>query len=151
MPNGSLLFYYRTPYRVPNQMTNRYNSCAIGLETLFARLDAFQDSTAANYPPYNIVVRDEETHDLEIALAGWSRECIEVVTERNVLSVSARRSGKDEREYSHKGISTRSFARNWQLSDDTVVDGVHYENGMLTITLKKVLPEAQRRKVLEIN
>ena len=151
MPNGSLLFYYRTPYRVPNQMTNRYNSCAIGLESLFARLDALQDSTAVNYPPYNIVVLDSETHELEIALAGWSREDIEVVTERNVLSVSARRSGKDERQYSHKGISARSFARNWQLSDDTVVSGVRYENGMLTITLKKVLPEAQRRKVLDIN
>ena len=67
----------------------RYNSVGIGLETLFNRLDALQDSTAVNYPPYNIVVRDEETHELEIALAGWSREDIEVVTERNVLSVSA--------------------------------------------------------------
>ena len=101
--------------------------------------------------PYNIVVRDEETHDLEIALAGWSREDIEVVTERNVLSVSARRGGKDEREYTHKGISTRDFARNWQLADDTVVDGVKYENGLLTVTLKRVLPEAQQRKVLSIS
>ena len=133
-------------------MTNlsRYNSVGIGLETLFNRLDALQDSTATNYPPYNIVVRDEETHDLEIALAGWSREDIEVVTERNVLSVSARRSGKDEREYTHKGISTRDFASNWQLADDTVVDGVKYENGLLTVTLKRVLPEAQQRKVLSI-
>ena len=132
-------------------MTNRYNSVGIGLETLFARLDALQDSTATNYPPYNIVVLDAETHELEIALAGWSREDIEVVTERNVLSVTAKRSGSDEREYSHKGISTRSFAKNWQLSDDTVVEGVRYENGMLIVTLKKVLPEAQRRKVLDIN
>ena len=140
------------PYRVLNQMTNlsRYNSVGIGLETLFNRLDALQDSTAVNYPPYNIVVLDDETHELEIALAGWSREDIEVVTERNVLSVSARRSGEDKREYSHKGISARSFARNWQLADDTVVDGVKYENGLLTVTLKRVLPEAQQRKVLDI-
>ena len=129
----------------------RYNSVGIGLETLFNRLDALQDSTAVNYPPYNIVVLDDETHELEIALAGWSREDIEVVTERNVLSVSARRSGEDQREYSHKGISARSFARNWQLADDTVVDGVKYENGLLVITLKRVLPEAQQRKVLPIS
>ena len=129
----------------------RYNSVGIGLETLFNRLDALQDSTAVNYPPYNIVVLDDETHALEIALAGWSREDIEVVTERNVLSISARRSGEDAREYTHKGISARSFARNWQLADDTVVDGVKYENGLLTVTLKRVVPEAQQRKVLPIS
>ncbi|QIN96750.1 Hsp20 small heat shock protein [Synechococcus phage S-N03] len=134
-------------------MTNisRYSSVGIGLETLFNRLDALQDSTAKNYPPYNIIVRSEGVHDLEIALAGWSRENIEVVTERNVLTVSARRSGTDEREYAHKGISCRSFSRNWQLSDDTVVNNVSYENGMLTVTLNRVVPEAQQRKVLEIN
>lgn len=129
----------------------RYNSVGIGLETLFSRLDALQDSTPTNYPPYNIVVHSEGVHDLEIALAGWSRENIEVVTERNVLTVSARLPGSDEREYTHKGISTRSFSRNWQLSDDTVVDNVAYENGMLTVTLNRILPEAQQRKVFEIN
>lgn len=129
---------------------DRYNSVGIGLESLFSRLDALQDSTATNYPPYNIVVRDENTHDLEIALAGWSREAIEVVTERNVLTVSARRGGDDKRAYTHKGISTRTFSKNWQLGDDTVVDGVKYEDGMLIVTLKRVLPEAQQRKVLDI-
>ena len=129
----------------------RYNAVGIGLESFFSRLDALQDSTATNYPPYNIIVRDGETFDLEIALAGWSREDIEVATERNVLSVSARRSGTDDREYAHKGISQRSFAKNWQLADDAVVDSVKYENGLLTITLKKYIPEAQKRKVLDIN
>lgn len=128
----------------------RYNAVGIGLESFFNRLDALQDSTATNYPPYNIIVRDGETFDLEIALAGWSREDIEVATERNVLSVSARRSGTDDREYAHKGISQRSFAKNWQLADDAVVDSVKYENGLLTITLKKYVPEAQKRKVLDI-
>ena len=129
----------------------RYNAVGIGLESFFNRLDALQDSTATNYPPYNIIVRDGETFDLEIALAGWSREDIEVATERNVLTVSARRSGTDAREYAHKGISQRSFAKNWQLADDAVVDAVKYENGLLTITLKKYIPEAQKRKVLDIN
>mgnify|MGYP006242914125 CR=1 FL=1 len=129
---------------------DRYNSVGIGLESMFARLDALQDSTATNYPPYNIVVRDDNTHDLEIALAGWSREAIEVVTERNVLTVSARRPMDDKRQYTHKGISTRTFSKNWQLGDDTTVDGVNYRDGMLVITLKRVLPEAQQRKVLDI-
>lgn len=133
-------------------MTNypRYNAVGIGLESFFHRLDALQDNSAA-YPVYNIVLREEDVYDLEIALAGWSREDIEVVTERNVLTVSARRSESDEREYAHKGISTRSFARNWQLADDAIVDGVKYDNGLLTITIKKVVPEAQKRKILDIN
>ena len=128
----------------------KYSPVGIGLETMFSRLDALQDSTATNYPPYNLVVRDSETHDLEIALAGWSREAIEVVTERNVLTVSARRGGEDKREYTHKGISSRSFSRNWQLSDDTIVESVDYRDGMLVVRLKRVLPEAQQRKNYDI-
>ena len=111
---------------------------------------ALQDSTATNYPRYNIVVVDKETFNLELALAGWSRDEIEVATERNVLTVAARREGTDAREYSHKGISQRTFTKNWQLADDAVVESVAFENGLLVITLKKVLPEAQKRKVLDI-
>lgn len=130
----------------------RYNAVGIGLENFFSRLDALQDSTAnAAYPPYNIVKKTDETFDLEIALAGWSREDIEVTTERNVLTVSARRSGEDKREYSHKGISCRSFARNWQLSDDAIVREVKYQDGLLSITIEKVVPDTQRRQVLDIN
>ena len=128
----------------------RYNSVGIGLESFFSRLDALQDSTATNYPRYNIVVVDKETFNLELALAGWSRDEIEVATERNVLTVAARREGTDAREYSHKGISQRTFTKNWQLADDAVVESVAFENGLLVITLKKVLPEAQKRKVLDI-
>ena len=133
-------------------MTNlsRYNSVGIGLETLFNRLDALQDSTAKNYPHYNIIEVKEGVHILEIALAGFSREAIEVVTERNVLTVSAKRD-VDNRTYTHRGLAYRSFARNWQLADNVEVDGVTYENGLLSVTLRRVLPEAQQRKVLEIN
>ena len=128
-------------------MTNRYNSVGIGLDTLFHRLDALQSSTAIDYPPCNIVVAEDGVNLLEIALAGFAREDIEVVTERNVLTVSAKRD-TDAREYSHRGLVFRSFSRNWQLGDDTVVEGITFENGLLTITLKKVLPEAQKRTVL---
>ena len=131
-------------------MSNRYNSVGIGLETLFHRLDTLQDSTATNYPPFNIVVQEEGLHVLEIALAGFALEDVEVVTERNVLTVSAKRE-TDDRNYSYRGLAFRSFARNWQLADDTVVEGVSYKNGLLSVTLKKVLPEAQKRKVLNIN
>lgn len=127
-----------------------YSPFSLGMEDIFHRLDAIQDS-GGNYPPYNIINREKGVQELEIALAGWSKEELEVVTERNVLTVSARRSGEDKREYSHKGISTRTFSRNWQLSDDVKVEGVSYENGMLIIKLVKEIPEAQQRKLLPIS
>ena len=117
-------------------------------ETFFHRLDALQDSNS-NYPPYNIVRVDSDSQVLEIALAGFKREEIEVSTERNVLTVSVR-SEHEDREFVHKGLAKRSFARNWQLSDDTVVGDVKFEDGLLTIVLRKELPEAQRRRVLDI-
>jgi len=68
------------------------------------------------------------------------------------LTVSAKPSPREEGStYLHRGLAFRSFAKNWQLSDDTVVNNVTYENGLLTVTLNKVVPEAQQRKVLEIN
>ena len=127
-----------------------YSPVSLGMEQIFSRLDALQDA-GGNYPPYNIVNRGEGVQELEIALAGWSRDQIEVVTERNVLTVSATRGGEDQREYTHKGISTRTFAKNWQLSDDVKVEDVTYNDGMLIIKLVKEIPEAQQRKVLPIS
>ena len=127
-----------------------YNPVSLGMEDIFHRLDSLQDS-GGNYPPYNIVNREEGVQELEIALAGWSKDALEVVTERNVLTVSATRGGEDQRNYSHKGISTRTFSRNWQLSDDVTVESVKYENGMLIIRLVKEIPEAQQRKLLPIS
>jgi len=128
----------------------QYSPVTLGMEQIFSRLDALQDS-GGNYPPYNIVNREEGVQELEIALAGWSRDDIEVITERNVLTVSATREGTDSRVFTHKGISTRTFAKNWQLSDDVTVDKVSYQDGLLTIRLVKEIPEAQQRKVLPIS
>ena len=128
----------------------QYSPVTLGMEQIFSRLDALQDS-GGNYPPYNIVNREEGVQELEIALAGWSRDDIEVIAERNVLTVSATREGTDSRVFTHKGISTRTFAKNWQLSDDVTVDKVSYQDGLLTIRLVKEIPEAQQRKVLPIS
>ncbi len=128
-----------------------YSPVQFGLEDMFRRLDAFQDSSASNYPPYNIVKLDDLSQRLEIALAGFSREEIEVAVERNILTVLTTQKEVDEREYTHKGLARRTFARNWQLSDDTVVENVTYVDGLLSIDLRKEVPEAQKRKLLPIS
>ena len=84
---------------------------------------------------------------MEIALAGFSAGDIEVETERNVLTVSARKSPEEkERDYTHRGISYKTFSRNWQMSDDVEIEDVSYVDGLLTIVLRKELPEHQKRK-----
>ena len=129
----------------------KYSPVGIGLESMFNRLDSLTDSASTNYPPYNIVSTGEETTELEIALAGFSRDEIEVATHLGVLTVSTNRAGADNREYTHRGLAQRTFARNWQLGDDVVIDDVVYVDGLLTIKLRKEVPEAQQRKLLPIN
>jgi len=129
----------------------RYSPVSLGLETMFNRLDALTDSANAGYPPYNIIRVSDVCTELEIALAGFSRDEIEVATERGVLTVSTHREAEDKREYSHRGLAYRTFSRNWQLGDDVVVEDVSYQDGLLKIRLLKEVPEAQKRKVLPIS
>ena len=129
-----------------------YSPVSIGLADMFNRLDALADSGAVNYPPYNIVKFDNESQELQIALAGFDRKDIEVSLERGVLSVKANTVDKDEvGEYVHRGIASRSVNRNWQLSDSAVVDNVTYTDGLLRIGIRLDLPEAKRRKVFPIS
>ena len=129
----------------------RYAPVSLGVEEMFRRLDTLVDSTVSNYPPYNIVQVSEKEQNLEIALAGIAKEDIEVSVERGVLTVKTVEPKVDTREYVHKGVATRTFAKNWQLGDTAVVDEPRYENGMLIVPVRLEIPEAQQRKVLPIS
>ena len=74
-----------------------------------------------------------------------------MAVERNVLTVKTNRSTTDTREYTHKGLAQRTFARNWQLADDAIVENVKYVDGLLTLDIRKEVPEAQKRRVLPIS
>ena len=111
----------------------------------FARLEALAGG-GTSYPPYNIVNGSDNRTTLEVALAGFSRSDIEVSTEQGVLTVRAYPE-KDERDYAHKGISSKSFSKSWQLGDDIEVKSVDLENGLLTVILEKFVPEEKQRKI----
>ena len=117
----------------------------LGLDETLNRLETFAGS-GTNYPPYNIYNGSDSRTILEVALAGFSKEELSVETERNVLTISANKSSKEEKKYSHKGISHKNFTRNWQLADDVEVESVEFKDGLLTITLMKELPEKQKRQ-----
>ena len=122
---------------------------SIGLDEWFKRFDtAFESHT--NYPPYNLVKESNVDFRLEIALAGYKREDIEVTTEWNKLFVEAKKTGDTDDEYLHQGLAKRAFTRTWTLSDDVVVGDVSYVDGLLTIKLNRVIPEHQKKKVYEI-
>ena len=128
----------------------RYNPVGIGLEDMFRRLDAFADTAATNYPPYNIKKLDDTSQVLEIALAGFTKEDIEVAVEKGVLTVKADTASVEDSTFIHKGIASRSVARNWQLSENAVVEDPTFVDGMLRIVIRLDLPEAQKRRLLPI-
>ena len=123
---------------------------AVGLDDVFHRLEAMSGNNV-NYPPYNLIKHDSSNFSIEVALAGFTRDEIEVSTEQNILKVASKSPKQDsERTYLHKGVSKRSFTRSWQLAEDVKVKNVKYEDGLLTIDLERIIPDHQKRTVYDI-
>jgi molecular chaperone IbpA len=145
---GTSSITYSVPETAKYLLEIQRNS--IGLDEWFKRFDtAFESHT--NYPPYNLVRESSVDFRLEIALAGYKKEDIEVTTEWNKLFVEAKKVGDTDDEYLHQGLAKRAFTRSWTLSDDVEVKDVSFENGLLTIKLNRVIPEHQKKKVYQLN
>lgn len=125
---------------------------SVGLDDVFYRLHSYgKGSVNDAYPPYNLVQESNVKWRIEVALAGWSKDEIEVSTESNVLLIRSKAAkNKGEEEYMHRGISTRTFARGFNLSDDVELGEVKFKDGMLTIQLSKIIPDHQKLKVYDI-
>ena len=107
----------------------------------------FNETRTENYPPYNIVqVNNVETR-LEVALAGFKKKEVKVYTEFGKLVVEGNKEKKDEKdELIFKGLAQRSFQRTWGITDDTEVQKVEFEDGLLTVRVGKIVPEHHARK-----
>jgi molecular chaperone IbpA len=117
---------------------------SIGMDEYF---DSFWNAQSTNYPAYNLIHESNVLSRLEIALAGFKKNEVKVYTEYGKLAVEAEKEEKTETgTYAHKGIAARSFTRQWSMSDDTEVGDVTFEDGLLTVMLKKVVPEHHARK-----
>lgn len=122
-----------------------YSPFSVGLDDVFNRLEAMSGHNTS-YPPYNLIKHDGSNYEIEIALAGFKAEEIEVSTEQNILRVASRVERRDtDRVYVHKGLSKRSFNHNWQLADDVRVSSVGFADGLLTISLEKIIPEDKKK------
>ena len=111
-------------------------------------LNRFWDEpTTSNYPPYNIVQVNNVESRLEIALAGFKKDELQVFTEFGKLYVEGKKEeSKDAGEFVHKGLAQRSFTRVWTLSDDTEIRDVRFNDGLLVVELGKIVPEHHTRK-----
>ena len=127
-----------------------YQPFNIGLDHVFNRLEAMSGHNT-NYPPYNIIKNDAANYEIEIAMAGFKAEEIEISTEQNILRIASKVEKRDtDRTYLHKGLSKRSFSNTWQLGDDVRVSSVNFADGLLTIALEKIIPEHQKRTTYTI-
>ena len=126
----------------------------IGFDSLFDRLfdmDTTRDSQG--YPPYNIRKVNDLQYVIELALAGFSKDDIEVEVTDGQLSIRSKEAKKEEEESSyfvHKGIAKRSFSRTYTLSDDIIVKGADLKDGMLIVELEKVIPDEKKPRLIQI-
>jgi len=129
-----------------NQLLERINRNSIGMDEYFDRLFALHETTT-NYPPYNLIQVSDTESRLELALAGFKKEQVNVYTQDGKLFIEGQREdGETETKYVHRGVAQRSFTRSWTMAEDTEVRSVKFEEGLLTIEMGRVIPEHHIRK-----
>jgi molecular chaperone IbpA len=123
----------------------------VGFDRLADLLDAATSEAATGYPPYNIERVDENAYRIEIAVAGFRPEELSVDVKENLLTVVGRKAANDDqRKFLHRGLAERNFERRFQLADYVVVTDANLADGLLSISLKRELPEALKPRSIEI-
>ncbi|MEC8227160.1 MAG: Hsp20 family protein [Pseudomonadota bacterium] len=126
----------------------------IGSDHLASLVDAASRAEKqSTYPPYNIELLAEDKYRITMAIAGFSKDDINIVVEDNTLSITGTKNSdadKQERKFLHKGISERNFERKFQLGDHVKVLAADLENGLLHVDLERVIPEAKKPRKIEI-
>ena len=123
----------------------------IGFDRLFDLAEAAQRAGEDNYPPYNIERLAENRYQISLAVAGFSPDEISVTAEQNVVTIEGQKPEKVEREFLYRGISTRSFKRQFSLADHVQVKGAAFNNGLLRIELVREIPEAMKPRRIAIS
>ena len=127
-------------------LLDRISKNSIGMHDYLDRVFDFQESQS-NYPPYNLIQLNNHESTLEIALAGFKKDELKVFTEFGKLYVQGKKEeSEDVGEFVHKGLAQRSFERIWTITDDTEIGSVKFEDGLLTVELKKIVPDHHARK-----
>ena len=138
---------------------NSLRPFSIGFDDMFDKFENMLGNgnlaMQSNYPPYNIRKTGNDKYSIEVALAGFSKNDVEVEFEDNLLTVRTKQVNKSEDknvngEILHKGISQRQFARSFTIADDVKVNGAELKDGLLTIACERIVPEYKKKKLIEI-
>ena len=123
----------------------------VGFDRLAALLETATAEAATGYPPYNIERTDENAYRIEIAVAGFRPDELNIEVKENLLTVQGRKAANDDqRRFLHRGLAERNFERRFQLADYVVVTEAALADGLLSISLKRELPEALKPRQIEI-
>ena len=115
--------------------------------------DSFFGRSVANFPPYNIVKTGENTYDVELALAGFSKNDIEVEYKENLLTVRSKKQEETKDEDGniiHRGISKRMFSKSFTIANDVEVKGAELKDGLLKVSMERIVPEHKKAKLIDI-
>ena len=138
---------------------NTLRPFSIGFDDMF---DQFENmlgngglTMQSNYPPYNIRKTEKDNYAIEVALAGFNKNDVEVEFQDNLLTVRTKQVDKSENndvngEIIHKGISQRQFVRSFTIADDVKVDGAELKDGLLTIACERILPDHKKKRLIDI-
>src|SRR5215217_283607 len=131
-----------------------FRRSTVGFDRLF---DMLENSSAGqpqeNYPPFDLIKKGENDYCIELAVAGFKPEEIDITAQQNVLIVSGRKGEENDEkggDYIYRGIATRSFERRFALADHIQVRGADLKDGLLSIELKREIPEAMKPKKIDI-
>jgi len=145
-----------------NQLSifNQLRPVTVGFDNVFDHFermfnDDFFNVPTVNYPPYNIVKTGANTYNVEVALAGFSRDDVSVEFTQGILTIKSKdrteSNKKDEDgDIIHKGISKRYFSKSFTVSDDVEIKGAELKDGLLTVSMERIIPEAKKARVIEI-
>ena len=137
---------------------NNLRPITVGFDDMFDHFehmmdDSFFRGTLGNFPPYNIVKTGENTYDVELALAGFNKKDIEVEYKENLLTVKSKKQEETKDEDGniiHRGISKRMFSKSFTIANDVEVKGAELKDGLLKVSMERIIPEHKKAKLIDI-
>ena len=136
---------------------NQLRPLSVGFDDIFNHFESIFDGNLSNvtYPPYNIVKVGNNQYNIEVALAGFNKKDINVTMENGILTIESvkdkqEQEVKDNEGVLFRGISKRYFKRDFTVADDVEVKGAELKDGLLTISLEKIVPESKKAKTINI-
>ena len=145
-----------------NQLSifNQLRPVTVGFDNVFDHFermfnDDFFNIPTVNYPPYNIVKTGANEYNVEVALAGFSRDDVSVEFAEGILTIKSKDKKESEKkdedgDVIHKGISKRYFSKSFTVSDDVEIKGAELKDGLLTVSMERIVPESKKARMIEI-